>query len=125
MAFEVIDGGMPVETVRVCFEIPGDDYEAPYLETFRGFLVNERHVIFRAAGEINIVKVEPTEQVSVYKATSSQMTIGSNKPGVNFQALVYELISKLERMSAWDLLASVLPETLMDAVNLNIIEGVR
>jgi hypothetical protein len=105
MAFEVLSADYPVETVKVRFELPIEDFPEGNIETFRGFLVNETHVIYRSSfRELRIVKVAPTDQDHVYLADGPSTAIGYTKKGERFQAVVYDLVHRLQNLDGWSLL---------------------
>jgi hypothetical protein len=108
MAFEFLSAGYPVETVKVRFELPIQDFLDCPTETFRGFLVNEAYVIYRVQRrELRMVKVKSTECDYVYLADGPSTSIGRMKKGERFQAFVYDLIYQLENVDGWSLLTAL------------------
>jgi hypothetical protein len=109
MALEMLSAGYPVETIKVRFELPIEDFPEGNIETFRGFLVNETHVIYRSSfRELRIVNVKPTDCVSVYLADGPSTAIGYTKKGERFQEVVYDLVHRLENVDGWSLLTKLI-----------------
>jgi hypothetical protein len=105
---QVLSAGFSVETVEVRFELPFEDFGDDNVETFRGFLINEKHVIYRVAlRELRIVKIKPTECDYVYLADGPSTSIGRMKKGERFQAYIYDLIYRLENVDGWSLLTAL------------------
>jgi hypothetical protein len=106
---EVLSAGYPVETVKVRFELPVEDFGSDNVEVFRGFLVNETYVIYRVQRrELRMVKVKPTECASVYLADGPSTSIGYTKKGERFQAYIYDLVHRLENVDGWSLLTKLI-----------------
>jgi hypothetical protein len=108
MAFEVLSAGYPVETVKIRFELPEEDFGSDNVEVFRGFLVNETHVIYRTTRrELRIVKVKPSDFDHVYIADGPSTAIGRTKKGELFQRVVYDMVHRLENVDGWTLLTAL------------------
>jgi hypothetical protein len=107
--FEVLSAGYPVETVKVRFELPIEDFPECPTETFRGFLVNEAYVIYRVQRrELRLVKVKPIDSHVVYLADGPSTSIGYMKKGERFQAYIYDLVHRLENLDGWSLLTKLI-----------------
>jgi hypothetical protein len=106
--FEMLSAGYPVETCKVRFDLPQEDFGPEAAETFRGFLVNETYVIYRVQRrELRMVKVKPSDFNHVYIADGPSTSLGRMKKGERFQAVVYDLVHRLQNLDGWSLLAAL------------------
>jgi hypothetical protein len=105
---EVLNGGYSVETAKVRFELPVEDFGDDNIETFRGFLVNDAFVIYRTKNrEMRMVKVKPSDFNHVYIADGPSTAIGRTKKGELFQRVVYDLVHRLQNVDGWTLLTEL------------------
>jgi hypothetical protein len=115
-----ISSELPV--VKVKFILPLEDFGKNNVETFKGFLINSTHAIYKTSyRELCLVQLKTTEDINTVIANGPSLSLGKLKAGQRVKKTVNEIADQLQVMTAWEFVAKVLIKDPM-SVELNLTE---